>query len=116
MQIRKVYERVNPQLLYDAVKDFVKKHGAVISSDKLVNYSVPNDSSAYVSRGTLIFNMTNNEVKQGKECLRAYVVGSQKNEVKLILDFDESLFSQKMADELKSDLDFIIIQNDKKRR
>jgi len=116
MQIRKVYEKINPQLLYDEVKDFVQKHGAAISEAKLVNYSVPNDSSACVSRGTLIFNTANEDKKSGKECLRAYIVGSQKGEVKLILDFNESLFTQKMADELKSDLDFIFSQSDKKRR
>ena len=116
MQIRKVYEKINPQLLYDEVKDLVQKHGAIANEAKLVNYSVPNDSSAYVSRGILIFNTTNDNNKPGKECLRVYIVGSQKREVKLILDFDESLFTQKMADALKSDLDFLFSQSDKKRR
>ena len=55
MQIRKVYIDVKPDLLYDEVRDFVLKQGAILGETKLETYSLPSDSSSFISRGTLIF-------------------------------------------------------------
>jgi len=107
MQIRKWYREVNPGLLYDEVKDFVQKYGVVMGEAKLETYSVPSDSSSFISRGTLIFNAPAQPGKAEKECLRAHIVGSAKGETKLMLDADEKLFSPEKIAALQDDLDFI---------
>jgi hypothetical protein len=103
MQIKKVYNDVNPGLLYDEIRDFVKKQGVSIGDAKLETYSLPSDSSSFIYRGTIIFKGG----KDDKECLRAHLVGSPRGETKLILDVDEVLFPQDKVTALLEDLDFI---------
>jgi len=103
MQVRKVYTEVNPGLLYDEIRDFVQKQDVTIGEAKLETYSVPNDSSSFVYRGTLTFKSGGD----GKECLRAHLVGSPKGETKLMLDIDEKLFSPEKVSALQDDLNFI---------
>jgi hypothetical protein len=102
MQIRKTYKGINPALLYDEIKDFVRKQGIILDQDKLETYSMPGDSSTYIYRGTLTFNV------QGKEALRAHIVGVDKNETKLILDAVEELFSDQKISALEDELNFML--------
>ncbi len=103
MQIKKVYREVNPGLLYDEIRDFVQKQGVSIGDAKLETYSLPNDSSSFIYRGTITFKGG----KDDKECLRAHLVGLPRDETKLILDIDEKLFPQNKITALQEDLDFI---------
>jgi len=107
MQIKKTYTEVNTELLYDEIRDFVQKQGAVIAEAKLETYSSATDSSSFISRGTLTFKTEGGSGKAGKECLRAHIVGSAKGETKLILDIDEKLFPQEKLSALQDDLNFI---------
>ena len=107
MQIKKTYKEVNPELLYHEIRDFTQKQGAIIGEAKLETYSLPTDSSSFISRGTLTFNVQDRSGKTEKECLRAHIVGSPKGETKLMLDIDEKLFPQQKASALQDDLDFI---------
>ena len=107
MQIRKTYNTVNPELLYDEIRDLVLKQGVSPGEAKIETYALPNDSSSFISRGTLTFKVQAEPGKTEKECLRAHVVGSAKAETKLILDFDEKLFSPEKVSALQEDLDFI---------
>ena len=107
MQIRKTYKEVNPELLYNEIKDAVQKQGVVIDEAKLETYSLPSDSSSFISRGTLTFRIHSEPGKAEKECLRAHIVGSAKGETKLMLDIDEKLFPQEKVSALQDDLDFI---------
>jgi hypothetical protein len=110
MQIKKTYYGLNPELLFDEVKDFVQKQGAVVDTSKLETYSLPNDSAAYTARGTLSF-------KSGdKECLRAHLIGSVKTEVKLIIDINEELFPAGKISALTEDIDFVFATYEKKPR
>jgi len=102
MQIRKTYKEVNPDLLYAEIRDFVLKQGAEVAEAKLETYALPNDSSSFISRGTLTFT-----VGGSKECLRAHIVGSVKSETKLMLDIDEAVFPQDKVASLQEDLEFI---------
>jgi hypothetical protein len=102
MQIRKTYKGINPALLYDEIKEFVRKQGVTIDQDKLETYSMPSDSSTFVYRGTLTFKV------QDKEALRAHIIGVDKNETKLMLDSNDELFpSQKIAT-LEDELNFML--------
>jgi len=107
MQIRKTYKEVHPGLLYDEVRDFILKQGAVIDEAKLETYSQPSDSSSFISRGTLTFKIQGKEGKAEKECLRVHIVGSAKDETKVTLDINEELFPQEKVSALQEDLDFI---------
>jgi hypothetical protein len=103
MQIKKVYKGVNPGLLYDEIRDFVRKQGVIIGDAKLETYSQASDSSSFIYRGTLTFKVS----EDGNEALRAHLVGDAKEETKLILDIDEGLFSADKVTALQDDLDFI---------
>ena len=107
MQIRKTYKEVNPELLYHEIRDFAQKQGAIIGEAKLETYSLPSDSSSFISRGTLTFKIQDKSGKTEKECLRAHIVGSARGETKLMLDIDEKLFPQQKVSALQDDLDFI---------
>ncbi|MFC1592749.1 hypothetical protein ACFL4C_01915 [Candidatus Omnitrophota bacterium] len=107
MQIRKIYREVNTELLYHEVRDFILKRGAILGEAKLETYSLPSDSSSFISRGALTFNIEDAPSKVEKECLRIHIVGSAKGETKLMLDIDEKLFSQEKVSALQDDLDFI---------
>jgi len=102
MQIRKTYSELKPELLYDEVRDFILKQGAVVGEAKLETYSLPSDSSSFISRGTLTFN-----IQGGKECLRVHIMGLARGETKLMLDINDELFPQEKVSALQEDLDFI---------
>ncbi len=103
MQIRKTYNNINPEMLYDEVKDFVQKYGFVVSESKLQTYSLTGGSS-HISRGTLIFK---GGEKAEKECLRVHIVGSALGETKMMIDIDEKLFPPASISALEKDLNFI---------
>ena len=107
MQIKKTYKEVNPELLYHEIRDFTQKQGAIIGDAKMETYSLPTDSSSFISRGTLTFKIQDKSGKTEKECLRAHIVGSAKGETKLMLDVDEKLLSKQKVSALQDDLDFI---------
>ena len=107
MEIRKTYQNVKPELLYDEIKDLALKQGAVTEEVKLETYTLPGDTSSFVSRGTLTFRMPGKSDKLAKECLRAHIVGSAGGETRVIFDIVEALFPQEKLDALLSDLDFI---------
>ncbi len=104
MQIRKTYKEINPELLFNELKDFTLKQGAVLAETKVETYSLASDSSSFITRGTLTFKT---QGEPGKECLRAHIVGTAKGETKLMLDIDETLFPQDKISALQTDLDFI---------
>ena len=107
MQIRKTYKDVKPELLYHEIRDFIRKQGAIIGDAKLETYSLPSDSSSFISRGTLTFKVQSGSGEAEKECIRVHIVGSAKGETKLMLDIDEKLFPQEKIAALQDDVDFI---------
>ncbi len=108
MQIRKKYQNIRPELLFDELKDLITKQGATVDESKMETYSLPDDSSSFISRGTLTFKMQTEADKPGKECIRAHIVGSARSETKLLLDIDEHLFTEDRVSSLQDDLDFIL--------
>ena len=107
MQVRKTYKEVNPELLYAEVKDFVLKQGVNLGEDKLETYAAPNDTSSFISRGTLTFKTQGGPGATGKECVRVHLVGSAKTETKIMLDIDEKCLSEEKISALQEDIDFI---------
>ncbi|MGD9116825.1 MAG: hypothetical protein PVJ61_06615 [Dehalococcoidia bacterium] len=111
MQIKKTYNQLQPELLYDELKDTVLKQGVEAGESKLTTYSVPDDSSSFVYRGLLTF-----KAKGGKECLRAHIVGSARGETRLMVDIDETLFPKTGVAAMEQDLGFIFGSYEAKRR
>ncbi len=107
MQIRKIYQKVKPELIYEQIKDFAIKQGTVIQDAKLYTSATPDDTSLFVSRGTITFTMEGGSEKSAKECLTVHLLGSDKGETRVIFDIDEKLFSEERLNALQSDLDFI---------
>ena len=107
MQVRKTYKDIKPELLYDEVRDFTTKQGVTISEAKLETYPLPSDSSSFISRGTLIFEVQDKPGITAGECLRAHIVGSAQGETKLMLDINTELFPEEKVPALQDDLDFI---------
>lgn len=116
MQIKKTYQGVNPELLYDEIRDFTLKQGTVIGEAKLETYPLPGDSSSFISRGTLTFKIQGKSGEGGKECLRAHIVGLAKGETKVLFDIDEELFSRGKISALENDLNFIFSSYEVKHR
>ena len=108
MQIRKIYQNVKPELIYEQIKDFATKQGTVIQDARLNTSATPDDTSSFVSRGTITFSMAGGPEKSAKECLSVYLLGSDKGETRVIFDIDEKLFTQERLNALLSDLDFIL--------
>ncbi len=102
MQIRKTFKGINPQVLYDQVRDIILKQGAPLDTHKLEAYSLPSDSSSFIYRGTLTFKCG----ESGKECIRAHILGSDKSELKPMIDIDEGQFPGDKLSALPGDLDF----------
>ncbi|MBI2852297.1 MAG: hypothetical protein HYX84_04250 [Chloroflexi bacterium] len=107
MQIRKAYREISPELLFYEIRDFALKQGATLGEAKLENFSLPTDSSSFLSRGTLTFKIQDPADNAEKECLRAHIVGSAKSETKLMLDSIDNLFPEAKFSALKDDLDFL---------
>ena len=115
MQIRKTYTEVNPELLYDEVRDFVLRQGVILHEAKSETYSSPVDSSSFIYRGTLIFKTHAKSGKTEEECLRVHIVGSARTETKVIFDIDDELFSKQKVSVLQDDLRFIFSSYEVKR-
>ena len=107
MQIRKTYKGVNPDLLFDEIRDFVRKQGLVLGETKMETYMLPDESAKFTSRGTLTFNTGSESGKPGKEGVRAHIVGSASGETKVMLDINDALFPPEKVAALQTDLDFI---------
>lgn len=106
MQIRKSYREISPELLYNEVRDFVQKQGVVIDKSKMETYSLPGDSSTFISRGLLVFKTRDESGKPGRECFTAHIIGSARGETRVMLDIDEALFPAEKVAALEDYLTF----------
>ena len=107
MQIKKIYKDILPELLFDEVKEFGLKQGLSLGEAKINTYSLPDDSSSFLFRGTIIFKGHAKKGEVETENLRAHIQGFAKGETKLILDINTELFDQEKVTAFLNDLDFI---------
>ena len=105
MELNRTYRNVNPELLYDEVKDFVQKQGAALAESKIQTYALPGGWSHTV-RGTLTFNVKD-EQGQEREGIRVHIVGSAEGETKMMVEIDEKLFPPQKMLALEEDLGFV---------
>ena len=100
------YRDVNPELLYDGIRDFILKQGTAMGESKLETYLLPDNSSAFVFRGTQTFRVGDGPARAERECIIVHIVGTMKGETKVMLDIDDGIFPQEKVAALQSDLDF----------
>ena len=107
MQIRKTYQNVKPELIYEEIKDFAVNQGTVIKEAKLYTSAAPGNTSSFISRGVMTFAMEGGAEKLVGECMTVHLLGSDKGETKVIFDIDDKLFPQERLNALQGDLDFM---------
>jgi len=105
MQLRKTYLAIKTELLFDELRDLVLKQGAILRESKMETYALPDDSSAFITRGTLAFGMP---ASPERICCSLHLIGSARTETKLLADFDDSLFSPEKQAALQDELDFML--------
>jgi hypothetical protein len=107
MKIRKTYVEVSPEFLYAEIRDFTLKQGLELIDSRMETFTLPDESTSFVSRGTLVFALKNDSAK---ECLRVHIVGSGRETTKLMMDIDEAVFPADKLTALQEDIDFIFSQ------
>ena len=76
---------------------------AIIDSG-IETFTMPDESTSFVSRGTLVFALKTDDKK---ECLRVHIVGSGRETTQLMMDIDEAVFPADKLTALQEDIDFI---------
>lgn len=106
MQIKKTYSGLNPEMLCDEVRDLLQKQGVIVVQTEAQTYGL--SSGATQSRTTLALKTPAKEEKDQKECGSVHIIGSPRDEAKVLLDVDETLLPQEKLSAFQNDLDFIL--------
>jgi hypothetical protein len=105
VQIKKTYRNLKPNLLFDEIKDLGLKQGLVVKDTITGSYAMPDDTSSFITRGTIVFQLSG---KSADECLNVNVVGSEKTESRVLFDVNEKFFPKEKVEAIVSDLDFLM--------
>ncbi len=100
-RVRKTYRGLNPEMVYDEVRDLVARHGLDVTAARLQTYSI--QSGATQSRVTVSIRTTD-----GTECGSLHVLGSAGGDVRLSLDIDEGSVGSAVVAALQDDIDFML--------
>jgi len=106
IQIRKTYKGLSPGMLRDEVQGLLQKQGIIVVETESQTYGLP--SGATQSRTTLALKTQSEQEKNQKECGSVHILGSPRDETKMLLDVDETLFPQEKLSTFQTDLDFIL--------
>lgn len=105
-QIKKTYRGVSPGMLYDEVRDLLQKQGIIVIETESQTYGLASGDTQ--SRTTLALKTPAEQDKDEKEFGSVHILGSPQGETKMLLDVDETLFSQERLSAFQADLDFIL--------
>ena len=101
VQLKKTYRGLNPEMLYDEVRDLVSHRGINTAEAKLQTYSVP--SGATQSRVTLPLHNAD-----GQECGSIHILGSAGGDARMTIDLDDQLIPADIIQSLYADIDFLL--------
>lgn len=101
IQLKKTYRGLNPEMLYDEVRDLVSHGGITPAEAGLQTYSVP--SGATQSRVTLPLHDAN-----GRECGSIHILGSAGGDARMTIDLDDQLVPSDTIQSLHADVDFLL--------
>lgn len=102
-QIRKTYRGLNPAMLCDEVRGLLQKQGITTVETESQTYGL--SSGATQSRITLALRTRGG---QEEDRGRVHILGSPGDEVKMLLDLDETVLSPGRLSAFQEDLDFIL--------
>jgi len=100
-RVRKTYRGLNPEMVYDEIRDLIARHGLDASAARLQTYSI--QSGATQSRVTVPIRNAD-----GAECGSLHVLGSAGGDVRLSLDLEESVAGADAVAALQADIDFML--------
>ncbi len=100
-RVRKTYRGLNPEMVYDEVRDLLARHGLDATAAKLQTYSI--QSGATQSRVTVPIRNAS-----GAECGSLHVLGSAGGDVRLSLDLEEAPVGADVLVALQQDIDFML--------
>ena len=100
-RMKKTYRGLNPEMVYDEVRDLLARHGLDATAAQLQTYSI--QSGATQSRVTVSIR-----TGDGAECGSLHVLGSAGGDVQLSLDLREELVGADAIAALQDDIDFML--------
>ncbi len=101
VQIKKTYRGLNPEMLYDEIRDTVGRHGLNAAQANLQTYSV--SSGATQSRVTVPVRNSD-----GTECGSIHILGSAHGDVRMTVILHDTLVSSEVVQALQADIDFML--------
>ncbi len=101
IQVRKTYRAVNPEMLYDVVRDLITKHGLHVEHATIQTYSI--SSGATQSRVTAPVRTAD-----GRALGSVHILGSSSGDARMALELDDAVVTPDTATAIQSDIDFIL--------
>jgi len=101
VQLKKTYRGLNPEMLYDEVRDLVSHKGINAAQARLQTYSIP--SGATQSRVTVALHDAD-----GRECGSVHVLSSAGGDARITIDLNDQLVPSDTIQSLYADIDFLL--------
>ncbi len=101
IQVRKTYRAVNPEMLYDVVRDLITKHGLHVEHATIQTYSI---SSGATQSGVTAPVRT----ADGRALGSVHILGSSSGDARMALELDDAVVTPDTATAIQSDIDFIL--------
>ena len=95
IQIKKTYRGLSPGMLCDEVQGLLQKQGIIVVETESQTYGLPSGDTQ--SRTTLVLKTPAEQEKDQKECGSVRILGSPRDETKMLLDIDETLSPKKTS-------------------
>jgi hypothetical protein len=105
VQVNKTYRGLNPELIYDQVRDLLARRGLETVQSSIQTYSV--SSGATQSRVTSPVRTGN-----GKDCGNLQILGAPNGDVRMTLELDDTIVSSEAIKAAQSDIDFMLGPNE----
>ena len=101
VQVKKTYRDLNPEMLYDEVRDLVSKRGLEAAQASIQTYSI--SSGATQSRVTVPVHTS-----EGRDCGSLHIIGTANGDARMTLELDDTLVPADALSALQSDIDFML--------
>jgi hypothetical protein len=103
IQIKKTYRDLNPRMLCDELRGLFEKQGIIAVETESQTYAL--SSGATQTRITLELKT---QGQDQEECGSVHVLGSPKDETRMLLDIDETALPGQNLSAFQEDLDFVL--------
>lgn len=101
IQVKKTYRGLNPEMLYDVVRDLAVKRGLGAAQASMQTYSL--SSGATQSRVSVPLHTS-----QGQQCGSLHILGTVNGDARMTLELEDSVVSLDTINALQSDMEFML--------